>query len=861
MTGTLNRVIRPADADEASCLVDQQSVIREIGYHPDRPLIRIADGPSMYFTYRFSPGRSRMAWLLMHLGTQFRLSASTDGKRFTALSTYREHERYGSRVFVDLTPCLDSHGEVWVKFQDDHPEDGWGALLSQLELHVAGAGSVSRLDLSTRWLVDHRHANHPQYRTYGTARFEKVFTAPACWAGHTVRLAIPMVHGEIRQASLNGRRLTLQQAPLGGVEADITRAIRLSKTNRLEVSVRGQDGLAAMGTPIRVGLAVPACAAPATVTLAKQQTPLMRRFAPYTPERMHTIAGNYMQCLFDPRWNLLSFDDTEDPSVHFVHDSSRGLVALADESRLTPVTRLELARRLYRGVVSARLPGDEWLFAFKHDRRPIDIRPMPDQPAVTLTHKLDEVLPVASIRPAWPGTDGEWITASSMKAGEATTADGAVQRQYIWTANGQHTEAQARHWPGDDGRLSALTFRFSGTGPVRILIDELLRDGHWFRPGSWGPEFLVQPDRTELGVGGAEPVAVAAGRYLLIRGDNGSDPPAPLEMTMSRAVGITWDIPPSRIIGIPDRSLGSERRFWTGVALEYQAPIVVTVRVAPFIGYPRPLQTVHELMRQAASSGRFRTNGLDPTWTTNSCGIGPDGLAAAAWLFRQHAAREADEAEQMAVAAMRATWQRDQDGQRTHEVYNLINGLCWLHRLGHTEFDPYLRELADRAADAQLPDGSWTWCDFQLRLMVSLLRAWEVLGEPRWMDAVQRGLTTLSYHDNTLFWKGKPEYYGDFSGALTLAIFGFLGDRKRAQQALDARQAYIDDRGFSACSDLSPYVLGIGARGLRLKQAPRLNLGLNEFAWYDKTRVQKRLSPTSYWVNPYHPAKRPPAGR
>lgn len=848
------RVFRPTDAAETASLDAQQSVVREIGYHPDRPLVRIADGSSMYYTYRFTPGRARIAWLLMHLNTQFRVSVSTNGTRFAVVSTYRDHERYGSRVFIDLTPHLASSARVWVRFQDDHPEDGWGALLSQLELYSAGAGTLSRLDLSQHWIADRLQTARPEQRTTGIARFVRVFTAPACWTGHSLGLSIPAIQGDLVQAALNGRKLTPLQSFTGGMEADITSIIQPGKKNRLEVSVKGRDGWAALGTPVRIGLSVPARAAPARITVGQRQTPLLMQFAPYTPERMHAIAGNYMQCLFDPRWNLLSFDDSEDPSVHFVHDSSRSLVALADESRLTPVTRLELARRLYRGVVSARLPGDDYLFAFKHDRRPIDIRPLRDRPALTLTHKLDEVLPVAAIQPAWRQSNGDWASTETMTSGEAHPVLGGVRKRYFWKVNGHRAEVQAQHWPGDDGRLSALTFRFTGTGPVRIQINELLRDGHWFRPGSWGPEFLVLPDGVEHRVVGTDPLVLPADRYLLIRGDNGSDPPGPLEMTFSRAVAITWDVPPIRLIGIPDASPSADRRFWAEVALEYDAPMSVTLRLAPFIGYPRSLQAVHRLMRQASSTGRFAVNGLDPTWTTNCNGIGPDGLAAAAWLFRRYNAPEAAEAEEMAVAAMHATWQRDREGQRTHEVYNLINGLCWLHRLGHTEFDPYLRTLADRAADAQLPDGSWMWCDFQLRLMVSLLRAWEVLSEPRWMDAVRRGLTTLSYRDNTLFWKGKPEYYGDFSGALTLAIYGFLGDRQNAQQALDARDAYIDDRGFSACSDLSPYVLGIGARGLSLKQSPRLTLKLNEFAWYDEVQVERRQDPTAYWVNPYHPA-------
>ena len=74
-----------------------------------------------------------------------------------------------------------------------------------------------------------------------------------------------------------------------------------------------------------------------------------------------------------------------------------------------------------------------------------------------------------------------------------------------------------------------------------------------------------------------------------------------------------------------------------------------------------------------------------------------------------------------------------------------------------------------------------------------------------------------------------------------------------AQKALDARFRYIDDRGFVACSDLNPYMLGLAAKGLGMPVEPKQVLGLTDFLLYDFKGVRKQNMPTSYIVNLHHP--------
>ncbi len=145
-------LFRPGTPEEAPYLIAQHSVVREIGYDPLCPYTRIADGQTMFYTYRFAPGQGHMAWLMLLVDTQFDISAAPEPAEgtepvFQKVSSVDNHEVYGTWVLVDLTPFLAGSEAVLVKFEDRYKEDGWGALLSELRLFDAGPGPATRLEL------------------------------------------------------------------------------------------------------------------------------------------------------------------------------------------------------------------------------------------------------------------------------------------------------------------------------------------------------------------------------------------------------------------------------------------------------------------------------------------------------------------------------------------------------------------------------------------------------------------------------------------------------------------------------------------------------------------------------------------
>ncbi len=447
---------------------------------------------------------------------------------------------------------------------------------------------------------------------------------------------------------------------------------------------------------------------------------------------------------------------------------------------------------------------------------------------------------------------GDWQALTAFTDSPLIRADKGWSFTRTWTGSGRTISAHCSYLPGDADTAPSFAFDLDGKGPVRVQIGGLNRENNWFVPGCWGPEAVVLPDGSETWAPERElSYAAPAFRYLLIRGGNSG------QYTFCRAMLLLWDRGPD-LLSAPTIAGGPKGRLFSDVMLDYRNDAASTVRlsVVPFDGYPPSLKTPRAIADNLLRTGHMGTGVFDPVTTATSSGLGPGEMAAAAWLFRKYHAPEAAEADDLAVMSMRAMVDLDTAGTTNIQLFYLINGCEYMHLLGHTEYDRWARTWADRIVSMQNPDGSWAWLNFQLRNMIALLRAYDLLGDRRYLDAYDRGAATLTYRDGNLYWKGSLDQGDDFEGATPFACFGHTARLDLAREAIDARLNYIDDRGFFACSDLNPYMLGFSAKGLGLRTGPKLILGLTDFARYDASVIEKLAFPTAYVVNPHHPMAR-----
>ncbi|MHB0999780.1 MAG: hypothetical protein ACYC27_11105 [Armatimonadota bacterium] len=845
-------IIRPKQAPEKDYLYEDRGACNEMGTDPRSPFTRIGDMKDLYYIYKFSPGKGNMAYLLINVASQFLISASTDGgKTYTHVAEMRKHELVGTRVFIDLTPFMKNSDSVLLKFEDRYKEDGWGALTTEIRYYQAGKGSATRIFVNDKWQANGKpYKSGKSIQSSKPVTFTTAFNAPSEWKQQDLAVYLSSIKGTPVSAKLNGVNLKLSRTWDQGYWSSISQTVKPGKSNSLTLTVKPDGGKAGLWTPARAGFRYAACAVPVVKSLDKQTWKPNRQYEPYSINDMNFLAGNFMQCLYDDRYNLLTFMPSEHITVHYLHDSFRSLTALAEEERHTPVVRLELIRKLYKGCKGGLMPGDEYLFSFKHDERPIDIRTYNDTADLAVVQKMDMWAYACTMGISVPDKKTiEFADTPVNQSGDIFT----FTRDYI--LDGRSIPVHAKYALGGVGIPPTFEFDLDGNGPVSIDLKRLTESGMWFTPGSWGPEAVVLPDGKEMW---AYKEKIAFDKpdfnYLMIRGGNGNTPLKQGDYTYCRALMVMWDSAPDKISSLT-KADGRYGTLINDMTLEYAntTPSRVKITIMPFSGFPASLKAPRLIAENIAKTGKTGMAPYDAVWTSNCNGIGPDGLAAAAYILKKYNCPEAKEAEDLAVKAMKACTELDKAGTQTNELYYLISGCMYMHLLGHTEYDEWARTWADRMIAMQTEDGSWPWLNFQLRCMEGLLRAYELLGDDKYLQAVQKGVKTLSYKDNELYWNGKIDYYDDFGGATTYGIFGFLGMKDMAQNALDARPRYIDDRGMAACSDLNPYMLGLSARGLGFKTEPKQILGLTDFVEYGGSTVRRLNLPTAYLVNPHHP--------
>ena len=837
-------VILPGSPAEKQYLAYDASALIEVGYDSQLPYKRVAQN-AMYYTYRFSPGKNKMAYLLLGIESQFLILISTDeGKSYNPVSAMEKNELSGSRVFIDLTPYLKETGTVLVRFEDRFKEDSWGPILSEMLLYDEGIGNAARMTLASGWTVGRNsYTPNTTIATESMTAFSCVFNSTDEWANHDTAIYLGEINGKLMGVRLNGKTLDVKRTWDWGYFSPVFKDLQPGGMNRLEIMIMPENGKAGIAGPVRVGLSIPACASPGSYSLDNQTWERNRKYAPYTPEKMNFLAGNFIQSVYDDRYGLLSFMPRERMPIHFVEESLRVLTQLADEDRYTPVVRLEFARRLYRGCKKAILPGGEYIFAIKRDGRPIDIRPIENTPNLMMVSKFDTARRLASFGIDLQEADGSWNPCISFKDSKITKGKNGSSFTRTWNKDDRSISVLASYPPGDSDIPPAMEIKLDGKGPVRLHVGKMDQSDMWFIPGSYGPESILLPDGSAVWAKDRQfDVRNPGFRYLMVRGGG----------SISKSLLLVWNKQPVRVVTQQIKG-GRYGQLYSDISLEFNSPTPASVRVSiyPFDGYPSSMRTPRAVAENIVKTGRLGCQGFEPAYGCTSLSIGPNGIAASAYLFTKYKLPESAEARKLAAACMDSAIDMELHGNQTPRLNHLIAGVQYLHLLGYTKYDVWARKWADRLIKSQSEDGSWLWFDYQWLCMIGMLRAYDITGDAKYIDAYRKALSTIEYRDSSLYWKGNPVKDDAFSGATAFAGSGYMGDKKMAEDALKFNSHFIDDTAFGC--DLNPYMLGFSARRLDFKKQPKLILGIDEFVEYTDTIVRKLDRPTAYIVNPNHP--------
>jgi hypothetical protein len=600
------------------------------------------------------------------------------------------------------------------------------------------------------------------------------------------------------------------------------------------------------------------------------------QYSPYSLVRLNSLAGNALQWLFDERLGLLKFGPEPHLELHFVHDSLRAIVALADEAEYTPVIRLELIKRLWQGVMKGRVPTSSYEFLLKHDGNVIDIRASDVHEKLQITTPFDRRWNVATLSVTGiMDKDGESVEIDKFRVTDTslTSTDDyhcfdriysfevEVEPQKTWLSKVadlfRRDDTPTVRYSGEisghieyssliSNKPPEVTFRSKELDGIRITVGDLCEKGQWFIPGI-GPNLVEFGDGTQYNFRDPKTALVESPNFdhVIIFAKSGQ--------SYGAALLVTWTGRPKRV------EIKKGMTGYTAVELYYRAEpddVAGTVKVVPFKNISPDLSYPQYVAGSISENGTTGTSGFDPTQTVNVEGLGPAGLCAAAYMLHKYNDTDAELAIKTAVDAMDAAIDAENNGTGSLVLLHNITAVEYMVKLG---FDEYLEQAevwGDRILTMQAEDGTFTWLDFQLRNMEALLRAYEITGKLRFLEGFEKALQTLEYTENGVKWKGNLTSYDSypFWGGVDLTFLPYLGRMDIVDLILKKMDTYVGDAGMFFCvSDINPYFLGYSLKSLNLQYDKKYILSMNEFALYDDKTVKILHSPTVAAPNPDYP--------
>ncbi len=831
----------PGSSLEASYLMASDSYLKsDNGSSPS--VARVADGREMW-EYRLPLRRGDAEYLKLDLSNQYLVSISTNDRTWHPIFDCSKLGQTPGSLSYDLTSIARYYDAVTLRFQDRYPENGWGPYLTHLWLvDIGSAHECPKLtmNINSEWNLSGRSysagktilMNNPARKSVS---FTRTVLIPKGWTGKAV--SIYFAGGTARSEVIwNGKLLGTDPDREENVYAlpSVRAGERARLTIRLDAGDSREIGLWA---PMEIGLTDLAATPHAVRTLNQHALPLERRYAPYTLTKLNWLSGNYLQSILDKRYDLLPFttDAQGAPTnYHFVHDSARVLLALADEERYTPVVRLQFARLLFKGIAFARLPGPNPNYSMKLDSHPLTVAPIKTggfrvsyhqdntEPVCTLDAKIGKMAPSTS----------EWSPESSLSAPILFHRGGEIG----YTATYSDIPVGAlRFGYGVAQPLIAPYVRFhapAGT-EARVRISGIAAQGDWFIPYSWGPDSMVLSNGSSFDMSHPAPVSWShpGFHWMILHGVNSG------EYTFGRALVIGWTGNPDQII------CSKEGNHIRDIVIAYRAGKGLFGRVwvmpidgiSPAMDYPI---TMARLLRKG--DGRVSTHGFDPVRTLNRDNTVLAGFAAAAYLFRKYHCAEYPAALRLAEQTTDYYMKLQKAGVQSNELYHPIAACEYLILAGQPRYEEDLKVWANRVVRMQKPDGSWEWLNWQLRCMIALLRAYDATGDAHYLQSYQKGLGTLSIREDGVYWRNKPAPFEEtFAGALLCAVLGHQGDLKPIPAVIHlSDEGFLGDFGYCRCSDLDEYALGFSAKGLHLPTEPKRILGMDQFAIYGRSGVK-----------------------
>ena len=620
---------------------------------------------------------------------------------------------------------------------------------------------------------------------------------------------------------------------------------------------------------------------------------LRHEFKPYDLLKLNYLGMNYCENLLDMRINApaythLGFDSSTSDAwnLHFPDDAGRLMEGIAWEDQFSPVVRLELMRRMVKGMLAAHVPGTKAYYFFRHRSGGktfviSENEESAKQGRLTLVNLGDaaEFWLKVGFRAS---IGGQWLDTGQFKYtdeaghgadfGSTRSPRNWNESPYVidrhYTGDSGKVDFTGRYWMSDEDMPLEFAFKSNDADRLQIVIGE---------PGQPMPLLGDKnvPGVIDLPDGGSSFSSDKAGdktfdrpsfNYLILRKPTAFGSPG-----YSAGLLIMWEARPERIEALAANGYGEIR-------LDY-GKSAGKVWLYPFQWLnTNDMDYVHLNARSFLKNGKLVHNGYPSQQMVNAAA---PGLAAGAYLLSKYGDPLAATARTNAENAVDELFDAEKDGIKLTRVFFVVKAAAWMVKAGSAAGDKRLIDkftpLVDQSMKRMLTelgyDGKgWAsgWDHFNAIKAAWL--AYDATGNKDYLDAYERALTVYTIDKKGIYRYGvamtAPGGFETYSGALALGAWGNAGKLDCVNDLinLDVPNGWGSDvpvkdvwndagAGPWAQDDADPEYVGYALRGAKIPQKQKYVLPLGAFPTYDASgKVEVTREPMI--ENPFFPEGR-----
>ncbi len=599
----------------------------------------------------------------------------------------------------------------------------------------------------------------------------------------------------------------------------------------------------------------------------------------YSIVEANYIGMNYTENLLDMRNNITSYthlgaesNNADAWHLHFPDDAARLLEGVAWEADFSPVVRLELARRLSKGLMGSHVPGTQAYYNFRHriggkTESIFASEKREDGGRLMLSnlgdYKADEVMVgfSALFDNQWHSID-EFTYLDDPEHGGSPNFGRSAQHwnrspftfQRSFMQNGNRVVFNGKYWMSDEDMPFLFHFYADSAQLLDVIVGEennpipLLASGDGRVPG-----IITFPDGTSFqsAKDGHMNVENPTYNYLILRKDDSW-----AAKGYASALLVMWEGKAESVYADSTNGYGNVHvRFNNNEREGADAKVWL---------YPFPILNQNDMRYVARNAewflrhGKLLTNTFPPQQMLNAI---PVGLAAGAYMLSKYKDPTASTVLTHAMNSVDQLFEAELKGRKLTRVFFPIRASAWLVKtaelLGNRAMaDKYahmMRIWLERmlSAESGYDGNGWPggWDHFNASKAVWL--AYDATGDPDLKAVFDRAMSVYTIDEDGIYRYGhKMEAPGGFEtyfGSMPFGVWGLAGDTEMQQALLGlavpaepgskvtvADMWHAAGNGPWAQDDANPEYVGSSLKGLNIPRRRQYLIPVGAFPTYDE---------------------------